>query len=448
MSNVYHILDKTPAFIAEDMSYELEELAIKLVESGQLRIDAEYKHNYINYRNPDTKESIMFSHQELLDEKLQEKTLDRLTKTYKNRLNNDLLTKKVKIEFNKLADEARKQVGFDFEEMLYIARLLVQATNPIVMRWILLESTEVFVSFSYEIGNLMDIKGWQTAGRNSGMQSTDGRSTAVFVSCGGNPMEENLEATRKELGGNGWPAISRLLVIAAQELGHFADIIRNEQGQQISRHSADFGGRKAKESVRLARLEDIEACHKLLAGLQQCGLEKLVFNENQISFYYDNKVRNLMFYFYKFKVFIHRYLFLAAAEKKKYHFVKLFKRDLHMGLMIRLMLKDMLDNLTPKADVYKNSNPDVEEAIACIEALARVPQQVIKWGHLSSRRCMGNLYQVYYGQVIPDLVAKYEIVTGEKYQRNFAKFRKPKLLTRIKRFLRVEKKLAPPRTLR
>lgn len=38
--------------------------------------------------------------------------------------------------------------------------------------------------------------------------------------------------------------------------------------------------------------------------------------------------------------------------------------------------------------LYKNKNPEIEEAIACIEALARVPQQAIKWGYLTTKETM------------------------------------------------------------
>ncbi len=45
--------------------------------------------------------------------------------------------------------------------------------------------------------------------------------------------------------------------------------------------------------------------------------------------------------------------------------------------------------------------PEAEEAIACVEALARVPQQVMKWGYLTTKSTMHDLYKIYYGEVIP-----------------------------------------------
>jgi translation initiation factor IF-2 len=84
--------------------------------------------------------------------------------------------------------------------------------------------------------------------------------------------------------------------------------------------------------------------------------------------------------------------------------------------MLQAMIEDMKFNLTPVADVYKDNNPDIEEAIACVEALARVPQQVKKWGYLTTKTIMRNLYQIYYDEVIISLIEKYEMVMGKKYK--------------------------------
>ncbi len=92
-----------------------------------------------------------------------------------------------------------------------------------------------------------------------------------------------------------------------------------------------------------------------------------------------------------------------------------------MGLMIRAMIEDMKFNLAPIADVYKNSDPEVEETIACIEALARVPQQVMKWGYLTTMETMKGLYKIYYYEVIPSLISNYVSMTKQSYKRNMSK---------------------------
>jgi len=66
-----------------------------------------------------------------------------------------------------------------------------------------------------------------------------------------------------------------------------------------------------------------------------------------------------------------------------------------MAIMIKTMILDMQSNLSPTADVYKRTDPEAKEAIACVEALARVPQQVMKWGYLTTKSTMHDLYKIY-----------------------------------------------------
>ena len=85
----------------------------------------------------------------------------------------------------------------------------------------------------------------------------------------------------------------------------------------------------------------------------------------------------------------------------------------------------MAFNLEPKADVYSNPDKNIEIAIACIEALARVPQQVNKWGHHNTRFFWPHLYSFYYSVVIPQDIADYEAMSGKKfnsYPKNFRKY--------------------------
>ncbi len=68
----------------------------------------------------------------------------------------------------------------------------------------------------------------------------------------------------------------------------------------------------------------------------------------------------------------------------------------YIASKIVAMAIDMRFNLSPKADAYAREDPVEEEAIACVEALARVPQQANKWGHRLTRAMMPNLYRIYY----------------------------------------------------
>ncbi len=87
--------------------------------------------------------------------------------------------------------------------------------------------------------------------------------------------------------------------------------------------------------------------------------------------------------------------------------------------MILAMIADMKDNLDPTADVYRRNDKEAQEAIACIEALARVPQQVMKWGHLTTMETMKGLYKIYYKEVIPSLELSYSEMTGKLYKRDY-----------------------------
>jgi hypothetical protein len=110
--------------------------------------------------------------------------------------------------------------------------------------------------------------------------------------------------------------------------------------------------------------------------------------------------------------------------------------DENLGSQLAICLADMRFNLAPKADAYSRDNPVEEEAIACIEALARVPQQMNKWGHKATRVLMPNLYKIYYTQVIPACIKSYQVLSGRKYNRfQFTKL-PLSLCHRIKRWWR------------
>lgn len=188
-----------------------------------------------------------------------------------------------------------------------LARIFVQAAHPIVIRWLLHDKVQVFITYSHNIGDMMNIVDWQRSGGNSGMQSTDGKNVAVFVSCGGDPFAQNN--TEHPTFGDGWAAIARLQIIAGQELGHFADIKRDAKGRQISRHSANFAGTMAAPHVKQARRNDLINCDKLLSKLLNLGMEKMIHYEEKIKFYDKNNLRGVRFYQAKLLSIINKYRF-------------------------------------------------------------------------------------------------------------------------------------------
>ncbi len=223
-------------------------------------------------------------------------------------------------------------------------------------------------------------------------------------------------------------------IIAGQELGHFADIKRDASGRQISRHSANFSGTKATPHVGQSRIDDIINCDKLLATLLSIGMRQMIIYEEKIKFYNKNKVRGIRAYWARLLGFIYKQKFLFSVNRRKLFFIKRFIKEQYMGMMIRAMIEDMKFNLAPVADVYKNSDPEIEETIACIEALARVPQQVMKWGYLTTMATMQGLYKVYYSEVIPSLISNYVLMTKQSYKRDMSK---PRSLTNFFRKINI-----------
>ena len=167
--------------------------------------------------------------------------------------------------------------------------------------------------------------------------------------------------------------------------------------------------------------DDIARCDQLFETLLKAGMDRLISIEEKLQFYDKNKIKGLKILFLKLSSKYHRYKLLKYADNNKLFFVKRFAKEKYMSLMIRVMIADMKSHLSPIADVYKRDDPEEEEAISCIEALARVPQQVMKWGYLTTRATMHDLYKIYYREVIPSLVENYYYVTGKKYKRNYNK---------------------------
>lgn len=418
MTNLYHISYKPKVVEKEDMEVEYEELVTALISSGLIRIDTYSARNFVNFLDPEINRSTTLSKEQLSAPLLQQ-TMAKLKNIYSNKFEDNKLELKIKQVLKYFNAQMSKNIEVDKDVMLKLVRLLAQSTHPIVLRWALIEQVEIYISYGHSIGDVMDVVTWQQAGSNSGMQSTDGRNVAVFVSCGGDPFGQT--SPEHPTYGDGIPAAARLQIVAAQELGHYSDIIRTPQGQQIGRHSANFSCTRAKDNVKFARRNDISTALNIEKQLNGLGLSKLFSQEDELSFYEKNRVNNLNTFRLKILVYIKKQILLSKAKKNNLVFVYTIKNEKYFAKMLKAMFADMLFNLTPKADVYSRSDPEEEEAIACVEALARVPQQVIKWGHLVTSTLMPGLYKIYYCEVIPSLIQAYNKLTGQNYKRNYTK---------------------------
>jgi hypothetical protein len=431
--NLYHVFYKTPALRKEEMYVELEELATSLVKSGLLRIDADPRQNFTRFSIPTRNLHIVFSYRELYEKSLYPRTHKLLYDALKAKNEHSDIEKQITIEISKLKKQLEKHVDIKPELEMKIARILVQSAHPVVIQMIMLEEVQLFVSYGHNIGEVMDIVSWQQAGSNSGMQSTDGKNVAVFVSCGGNPLLFDAEKDKKPPSviqedlkntmGDGKPALARMMGIAGQEIGHYSDIMHNQFGQQFSRYSANFSGTRANPKVNLARNTDLKYIQTSWKKLERIGINHLIDKEQELQFFARNPNKPMRYYFKLLWMSILKRIFIFRASKVNFSPLEDIINVNYIGLTLEGLFSDMAFNLEPKADVYSNSNKNIEEAIACIEALARVPQQVNKWGHRSTRYLWPNLYKVYYFKLIPGCISDYENISGKKFTLYPKKFR-------------------------
>lgn len=398
---------------------ELESLAVRLVESGMMRIDADAKSNFVRLSLPHEGIHLLFSEKELTVPALLKRTKEKLIVNLRSGRSQKQVEAQADKAILQMQKDLKKNIRVSEEVKLKLARVLTQSVPPVVVMLMLLEEVEVLISYSYTIGDLLDIPTWQAQRWNSGMQSTGGGGCAVFVSCGGDPFA--VQEEKNVTYGDGFPALARMMVIAGQEMGHYSDIMRNRAGYPVSRHSADLGGTRAKEHVRIGRLRDLQACTQLMHLCEKLGIRRLHELEKGIQFYRKIKKRRLVLFFKKVRHAIARRFFIRRCLKHQLEFVTTFTVGKLIATNILTAIADMKFNLAPQADAYRRNNPRAQEAIACIEALARVPQQVNKWGHVVTRTMMPNLYEVYYSEVLPACIESYERMSGEKYKMRFKK---------------------------
>lgn len=422
MGNIYDTLFTSPALEQEEMLVETEQMAMQLLRSGRLRIEAEDRGNFIRVHIVGINEKIMLSRRELFDKRLLPITEQRLASIVKKRFPAEQGLVKARMEIKRLQQEIKRYNTVDQQTALSIARLIVQSAEPVVVALLLLEDAEIFVSYGHNIREMVHTPHWQYHGLTSGMQSSDGYEVAVYTSCNGDPFLSQDDVRHE---GDGKPALARMMVILAQEMGHFADIIRDAQGKQISRHASDLHVTKAKQDVRLGRLNDIRATFMLQEILTHAGIKKLLANERKVKFYQAHQGSLLLQQQAKQRLLLSKQLFLHQCRKAGLSFVDDFKHHTLMGGELMKCLMDTRFNLAPVADAYVGKNDQQTEAIACVEALARVPQQVIKWGHRTIKDMMPKLYHIYYQQVIPTCYQDYYQRTGKHFPTKFRKFRVP-----------------------
>ena len=176
MTSIYHILDKIPSIDEQDMQIEYENLAKKLVNSGRMRIDTDYYCNFSRFSDPSSGITIMMTKEELSDINLLKKTRQVIKNLYSKK-NKTITDKQIDSIITELLNQTKKLFTVPSETQIRLARIFVQSAHPIVIKWLLLDRTQIFITYSHNIGDVMDISSWKTSGTNSGMQSTDGSNT-------------------------------------------------------------------------------------------------------------------------------------------------------------------------------------------------------------------------------------------------------------------------------
>jgi hypothetical protein len=381
--NIYHLLHFIPATQPWEMPPSLERAARQLVESGRLRINADSERSFVRHSSGDWEAT--FTARELSDVQLQPRTRALLARNLPPALGPDA----VEHLLAQLQRDLIKARGISPEKEMKVARVVVQSAHPAVIALLLASATEIFVSYAHNVGDLMAVHAWQTHGLASGLQATLESGTQVFISCGGDPFFEGEEKTYFT---DGFPALARMVVIGAQELGHFADLMR-EGGHIVGRHSLT-------PQALAGRRSDMAQIDQLREQALAAGLTKLKRIEDNLAFY-DKRLKFTPPWLY----WQLRRLVAALVLRQR-----LARRGIRLHLrtypatryatVLGLFLDDMAFNLSPQAEVYRRADAAQEEAIACIEATARVPQQVAKWGHGAVQRGWPSLYALYYGPII------------------------------------------------
>lgn len=398
-TNLYHLLAFLPATEAWEMPHGLEALAVALVKSGKLRINAEQERNFVRYGSATS--DLTFSARELTDPALGDATRARVARLVAPAMGPQGLAD----IWDHLRRELKKARGVAAEKEIKVARVLVQSAHPAVIRLLLAGGTEIFVSYFHNVADLMAVHAWQTHGTSSGLQATEDEGTAVYVSAGGDPF---FEGTQKTYVTDGFPALARMVVIAGQELGHFADLRRSAAGDGIvGRHSTDahHSRLRADPVAATGRQADIRRVAELARAYQAAGLAALRHAEMRLAFYHARlRYSPPWFIAQGVRLFRQAQFMHRCKRQKLLHCLNTLPK-LHCGEAIEQYLADMGFNLAPDAEVYRDPDPLVEEAIAVIEAVARVPQQEHKWGRAAVAAAWPELHRFYYGTVMPACIA-------------------------------------------
>ena len=383
MSNLYHLWHAKPILAVKKLPKQQRALVQQIVDSGRMRIATRVGRNFVQLNMAEEQRNIMISREEWANA------------DYRNRLAAELSTiagkTKAKIYYDFITAELKKFKPILRDEMEKLACLLIQSAESSVIALLLLERAEIFISYDHNIEALLDVQSWQEQQHNSGMQG----GASVYVACGGDPWQESTHYPE-----DGLHAQQRFMVIAAQELGHFADLKRAKPNHYIGRFSSaiDLSG-PDKEAAQY-RNEDAENITHLQNKLQKIGMKQAQKSESYYLFFKKKSESPIDIFTVWMNKSWAEWWFRTGLKQQGLIQLSHMPQGKNWIELLDDCLKDMAFNLAPVADAYVGATPEATEAIRVAEALARVPQQVQKWGHDITKICYPNLYRYYYHEVM------------------------------------------------
>lgn len=411
-TNNYDFLYQIPKFEKKLSSNSEELLAQKIYNSGLLRVSADERCNFVIYPVLGGKNHFSFSYKELFGEKLVHKTKSIIRDYLKRDEKNDPefhVNNKLEI----LRTQIKKYLEVTKTDQIRLCRLLVQAAHPVILENMLHDDIKIFISFGQNISDLLDVSKWQNARYSNGLQATESETTAIFISCGGNPFFDP-EASQNE--NDGYRAICKLMIVAAQEIAHYADIKKNERGEFLGRFSCSLDLTRPNIKCDKYRMQGLKKLKKLEKSLYKTNIKKLHDLEKRLKI--QKKFRKYSFSIFVLitKLEIEKAKFKQACNKMGIKFYDEFKDQKNLAEEFYKFIGDMKFNLAPKASDYQNENKDVETAISCAEALARIPQQELKWGSKLVKIFSPYLYKYYYNMVIRAEIIRYRKIFNKPYK--------------------------------
>jgi len=420
-TNHYDILFKNPETEKEKLYAEEEELAKKLVYSGNLRISNDDRCNFIIYPVQNGKRHLSFSKRELFDDYLllQIKEILAESLNYNEFVN---VEEEVKTIINILQQRINKYTDIQEDFEIKIARLLVQSAHLAVISNLIDDNVKIFVSVQHNISDLLDIRMWQTSRYSQGMQSIDYKGAGIFISMGGNPFYDPKESNNEY---DGFVARARLMIVAAQEIAHYADIIKDRNSNPLGRFSSRidmvYPDRECNE-YRVKALEKISCVERKLLDMK---IKKVFDIERTLKIQRKYKKFSIRVGYY----FVIMKLAQAFLKTKMISsgmvFWKMLKEKKFLAEEILTCLGDMKFNMEPKSSAYLNDDKNIEDAIACAEALARIPQQELKWGRGIVKYFCFDLQRFYYKKVVAAEIKRYEYINKKKFELPKTKYKKP-----------------------